>query len=262
MSRIAEVFEKLKGEKAFIAYVMAGDPSLRETKEYFFTLVDAGVDIIELGIPFSDPIADGTAIQAASDRALKSGTTPSRVIALVRQIRKENDITPIIFMTYYNIFFKYGLEKFAREVSGIVDGFIVPDLPVEESAEFQSYCRKYGIDLIFLIAPTTPAARIEQIIKQSSGFVYLVSRLGVTGSRANLAASAMEVLEKVKEYSIPKVVGFGISKPEHVRAIANAGADGIVVGSAFVEIIERGGRDVTQQLRKLALELKAALRKS
>jgi tryptophan synthase alpha chain len=263
VSRITEAFQKLKGkgEKALIAYLMAGDPSLSATKDYFFALVDAGVDIIELGIPFSDPIADGTVIQAASDRALKSGVTTSKVIALIRQIRRENAITPIILMTYYNIFFKYGLKKFASEVSGAVDGFIVPDLPIEESTEFLSYCRKYDIDLIFLIAPTTPTARIKQIVEQSSGFIYLVSRLGVTGTRADLAASAIEILERVKEYSIPKAVGFGISKPEHVKAIANAGADGIVVGSAFVQIIERGG-DVQQLLRKLALELKAATRKS
>lgn len=263
MSRIAEAFDKLKskGEKALIAYIMAGDPSLFATKEYFFALVDAGIDIVELGIPFSDPIADGIAIQAASDRALKSGTTPSKVIALAKEIRMENAITPIIFMTYFNIFFKYGLERFAREVSGIVDGFIVPDLPVEESAEFLNYCRKYDVDLIFLIAPTTPADRIKQIIKQSSGFIYLVSRLGVTGARADLAASAIEVLERVKEYSIPKAIGFGISKPEHVKAIANAGADGIVVGSPFVQIIEQGG-SVSERLRKLAKELKTATRKN
>ncbi|MEM2934398.1 MAG: tryptophan synthase subunit alpha [Methanocellales archaeon] len=263
MSRITEVFEKLKckGEKALIAYIMAGDPSLLATKDYFFALVDAGVDIVELGIPFSDPIADGTVIQGASDRALKSGTTPSKVMALVRQIRMENATTPIILMTYYNIFFKYGLERFAREVSGIVDGFIVPDLPVEESAEFLSYCRKYDLDLIFLIAPTTPVDRIKQIIRQSRGFVYLVSRLGVTGARADLAGSAIEVLERVKGCSIPKAIGFGISKPEHVKAIANAGADGIVVGSAFVQIIEQGG-DVSERLRKLAMELKVATRKN
>ena len=263
MSRIAKAFERLrsKNEKALIAYIMAGDPSLEATEEYFHSLVDAGVDIVELGIPFSDPIADGPTIQAASNRSLKTGTTPGKVMALARKIRKKDGSTPIIFMTYYNIFFKHGLEAFAREVSGAVDGFIAPDLPVEESAELLKYCRKYDIDLIFLVAPTTPEARIRKIMEHGSGFVYLVSRLGVTGARARLASSALELLERVMGYSIPKAVGFGISKPEHVEAIASAGADGIVVGSAFVQIIEQGGDDVAEKLRKQALELKAATRK-
>ncbi len=262
MSRIAAAFEALrsKNEKALIAYIMAGDPSLKATEQYFHSLVEAGVDIIELGIPFSDPIADGPTIQAASDRSLKSGTDADKVIALAKHIREKNAFTPIIFMTYYNILFKYGLEKFAREASGCVDGFIVPDLPVEESRELLSCCSKYDIDLIFLIAPTTPPERIRRITEIGRGFVYLVSRLGVTGAKTSLAGSTMELLERVKSYSIPKAVGFGISKPAHVKAIVNAGADGVVVGSAFVQIIEQGGDDVIEKLRALAVRLKAATR--
>lgn len=252
--RISEKFKQLKERKegALIAYICAGDPTPAATKEYVTALVRGGADIIELGLPFSDPVADGPTIQASIQRSLEGGMTPDLYFRTIASLKLH---IPLVVMTYYNLIFKRGLEKFAKdcEASGI-SGIIVPDLPPEESDELLKVCKENGIDLIYLVAPTTTEDRISRILSHGTGFIYLVARLGVTGVRSDVADSTRQLIGKVKT-TTPKAVGFGISNGRQAQEIIRTGADGIIVGSAFVDIIAKGD-DVSAKLEELARELK------
>jgi len=266
MTNIRQVFGELRArsEGALIGYVMAGDPTAEYTPLIAEALIKGGVDILELGLPFSDPIADGPTIQAASVRALASGTTPRNVLEIARKIKQKHDI-PIVIMTYYNPIFKMGLEEFLNLAKACsVDGLVIPDLPIEEAQEYGEKAKEYGIDTVFLAAPSTSPARLSKIIACTSGFLYLVSRFGVTGERTRVEDSTIQLVEKVLPFTkdlIPLAVGFGISKPEHVRSIIGAGAEGVVVGSAFVNTIQENSGDIlkiAKELTDLASRLKEA----
>ena len=252
--RIAEKFKQLrsKNEGALIAYICAGDPSPEATKEYVTALIRGGADIIELGLPFSDPVADGPTIQASIQRALDGGMTPDIYFRMVASLRLH---IPLVVMTYYNLIFKRGLIKFVKDcaASGI-SGIIVPDLPPEESDELLQVCKENDIDLIYLAAPTTTEERMSRILAEGTGFIYLVARLGVTGARSDVAGSTRELINRVKT-TTPKAVGFGISNGHQAAQIIRAGADGSIAGSAFVDIISKG-EDVPARLEALARELK------
>jgi tryptophan synthase alpha chain len=266
MNAIAQKFQKLKDRKeaALIAYVTAGDPSPEDTPKIAGALIKGGVDILELGLPFSDPIADGPTIQAASVRALDAGTTPRRVLELAAQIKREHS-TPLVVMTYYNPVFHMGLDNFFRtaKASG-VDGVIIPDIPVEEARDYRKAAETVGVDTIFLAAPSTSKDRLRNIVTCSSGFLYLVSHFGVTGAREKVEESTIRLVKEVLPYTqgkVPLAVGFGISKPEHVRSVVEAGADGVIVGSAFINIVSRNLHNPQQMLSELegtAKQLKAA----
>lgn len=258
--RISEKFTELKKKKegALIAYICAGDPTPSATKEYVTALVRGGADIIELGLPFSDPTADGPTIQAGIERALNNGMTPDVYFRTVASLKMH---IPLVVMTYYNLIFKRGLEKFVKDcaASGI-SGIIVPDLPPEESGELSDLCKKNEVDLIFLVAPTTTDERLKRILAEGKGFIYLVARLGVTGARSDVALSTRKLIERVRT-TTPKAVGFGISNGKQAAQIIHAGADGVIVGSAFVEIIA-SGKSVPERLEALARELKEEARLS
>jgi len=257
--RLSEKFSELKRKKegALIAYICAGDPTPEATKRFVEALVRGGADIIELGLPFSDPVADGPTIQAGIERSLNAGMTPDLYFRTVSSIKLHN---PLVVMTYYNLIFKRGLERFVKDCSASgISGIIVPDLPVEESDELLSFCKMYDIDLIFLVAPTTTEERMERILAHGTGFVYLVARLGVTGARSDVAGSTRELITRVKT-TTPKAVGFGISNGEQAAEIIKSGADGVIVGSAFVDIIAKNGKDAGEKLETLARELKEGIR--
>jgi tryptophan synthase alpha chain len=232
--------EEKKDEKegALVAYVMGGDPDLATSASVIDSVVRGGADIVEVGIPFSDPIADGRSIQAADVRSLASGTTPSWVLEMVAAAKSRNPAVPIVAMTYYNILFSHGVDNFLREAKASgVDGLIVPDLPYDEINEYAPLAARHGLDAILLAAPTTTPARMKAIAEHTSGFLYLVSLTGVTGARTRVEESTVELIRSAKSYAkrIPLGVGFGISTPDHVRAILAAGADAVVVGSAIVD---------------------------
>ncbi|MCW4009346.1 MAG: tryptophan synthase subunit alpha [Candidatus Bathyarchaeota archaeon] len=256
MSAISEVFGKLKaqGNGALVGYVMAGDPTPELTPLIAGALVRGGIDILELGIPFSDPIADGPTIQAASVRALKAKTTPKMVLETAKAIKKQHNI-PIAAMTYYNPVFKMGLEKFfTLSKRSKVDGVIIPDLPMEEAADLKKAAVASGTDTIFLAAPSTTNERLTKIVAGTSGFLYLVSHFGVTGAKTAVADSTLSLVKRVLPFTagrIPLAVGFGVSKPEHVKRILAAGADGVIVGSAFVNIIAADQGNPKEMLAKL-----------
>jgi tryptophan synthase alpha chain len=266
MSRISLTFEnlKLQGKGALIGYIMGGDPMPSFTPKIAEALIRGGVDILEVGIPFSDPIADGPTIQAASLRSLKAGTTPKMVLEIVHEIKKNHDV-PMVVMTYYNLVFKMGLSKFfttAKEC--LVDGVIVPDLPVEEAAELKTSAVANKVDTIFLAAPSTSNERLTKIVESSSGFMYLVSHFGVTGAKTEVEKSTIGLVTRVSSFTkgkVPLAVGFGVSKPEHVKDLINAGADGVIVGSVFVNIIAKNLSDPEKMLAAItetARQLKAA----
>lgn len=266
MTKIYEAILKtrVQGSGALIGYITAGDPTPSTTPKIADALIKGGVDILELGLPFSDPIADGPTIQAASLRALNAGTTPMKVLEIAKQIKAKHD-TPLVIMTYYNPVFKVGVNKFlgAAKEAG-VDGFIVPDLPVEEADEYRAAAKKAQIDTIFLASPATSKERLGKIVDASSGFLYLVSRFGVTGAQAKIVDSTVRLIRKVKEITagrIPLAVGFGISKPEHVKTVIGVGADAAIVGSAFINIIEKNGARMLCDLEETARELKQATKK-
>lgn len=223
---------------AFMPYVCCGDPNLEFTIKLIKTLVENGADAIELGIPFSDPIADGKTIQMASNRALKNGMTPKKALDVIRKIREDGITVPIIAMTYYNIVYANGIEKFVNKIKDAgADGLIVPDVPYEESEELYNACTKNGIDLVYLVTPNTVNERIRKIAEKTRGFLYAVSVLGTTGTREEVSKNALDLIKRVKNITkIPIVVGFGISKPEQAEAYANAGANGIIIGSKIVNI--------------------------
>ena len=267
MSRISDTFSDLErsGECAFIAYIMAGDPDPSLTPTIAKAIAQYA-DIIELGIPFSDPIADGPTIQAAAERALRAGMTPQQTFEIISEIRKETDI-PLVVMGYYNPILHFGIERFMKKLAECGgDGLIIPDLPVEEADDVVRYAKENGINTIFLVAPTTPEDRIGKICACSSGFVYLVSLLGVTGARDAISGGVKTLIRNVveKRPDIPPAVGFGISKPEHVRKIIADGAKGVIVGSAIVRLIAEYKDEPERMIAALegfCAELKAATRK-
>lgn len=239
MSRISECLETLKSknQKALVAFITAGDPDLASTRKIFSVIEESGADIIELGVPFSDPLADGPVIQASSQRSLKSGTSLKKIIALVAEIRQGSNL-PVVLMTSYNPVFVYGDNKFIDDALSVgVDGVIIPDLPPEEAGEFLAYANEKGLDMIFLLAPTSTAKRIKMVSGMSRGFIYYVSLTGVTGARSSLAEGLGEKVAAIKNVtSLPVMIGFGISGPENASQAAEV-SDGVIVGSAIVNLI-------------------------
>ena len=263
MSRIKDKFVRLqeRGEKAFIAYLTAGDPSLPITEKLCLALAAAGVDILEIGVPFSDPTADGPVIQAAALRALKNGTTLETVLAMIRRIRRTSEV-PIVLFGYYNPVFSYGPSRFAdRAREAGVDGVLIVDLPPEEARELRRYTDPVGIDFITLVAPTTDDERIAKITAQAAGFLYYISVMGITGTKKPEIAAIKKDVARIRQFSnLPVAVGFGISTAAQAAEIAPH-ADGVVVGSAFVKMIhENNGRDdLVDLVARYAGEIKKAL---
>jgi tryptophan synthase alpha chain len=239
MSRITDSFKQLRkqGRKALIPYIMCGDPSLAATKKYIIDLENAGADIIELGVPFSDPLADGPTIQRAAERSLRNGTTLRKVLGLVKETRNKSEI-PLILMTYYNPVFKFGIEHFIKEaVKSGVDGVIIPDLIPDEAGDFIKISKQHGLDTVFLLAPTSTHERIIKVSRASSGFIYYVSITGITGSRLSLGKDMERTLRSLKIMARkPVAVGFGISTPKEASTVAKL-ADGVIIGSAIVKLI-------------------------
>jgi tryptophan synthase alpha chain len=263
MGRIGDKFETLRGkkEKALIVYLTAGDPSLSVTKKLIFGLEKAGVDILEIGVPFSDPTADGPVIQAASQRALKSGTTLEGVLTLVTEVRKVSEIFMVLF-GYFNPIFAYGVQKFARAArSAGVDGVLVVDLPYEEAKELRLYTDAVGIDFISLIAPTTDGKRLRKIAADATGFLYYISITGITGTAAPKIDNIKTAVNKIRKITeLPIVVGFGISTSQQAREIGRF-ADGVVIGSAVVRLIDenKNNPDLVKIVSGYAGEIKKAL---
>ena len=256
MSKISKAFEN---GKAFIPFLTCGDPDLETTAAAVRAAAANGADLIELGIPFSDPTAEGPVIQAANLRALTAGTTTDKVFDLVRDLRKDVTV-PLVFMTYANVLFSYGAEKFIATCQEIgIDGLILPDLPYEEKDEFLPLCRQYGVDLISMIAPTSEN-RIAMIAKEAEGFLYLVSSLGVTGTRSEIKTDLASIVKVVRENTdLPCAIGFGISTPEQARAMATL-SDGAIVGSAIVKLVAQYGKDAPEEVGKYVKTMKDALR--
>lgn len=260
MSRIQEAFgtreEGHYTKKAFIPFITCGDPDLETTEQLVYAMERAGASVIELGIPFSDPTAEGPVIQAANLRALSGGVTTDKIFEMVEKIRRNTQI-PLVFMTYANVVFSYGTERFIKRASEIgMDGLILPDVPFEEKEEFDSVCRQYGLELISLIAPTSHE-RIRRIAGNASGFLYCVSSLGVTGTRSAITTDVGAMVELVRQASdIPCAVGFGISTPEQAAQMAGL-SDGVIVGSAIVRLCGEYGRDcvpyVEEYVKKMAM---------
>jgi len=255
MSNIHKAFA---GGKAFIAFLTAGDPSLSKTEEYVLSMARAGADLIEIGIPFSDPVAEGEVIQAANMRALAAGAALPRIFGSVRALRRKTDV-PLVFLTYLNPVFKYGYERFFSECeeSG-VDGVIIPDLPFEEKGEIADTAQKHGIDVVTLIAPTS-RGRIQALASGARGFVYLVSSMGVTGVREKINTNLAPLVREVRGATkTPVAVGFGISDPAQAALVARE-ADGVIVGSAIVRIIAEKGENAAEALAEYVAAMKAAI---
>ena len=256
MNNIKKAFDH---GKAFIAFITCGDPDLETTAAAVRSAAEAGADLIELGIPFSDPTAEGPVIQGANLRALNGGTTTDKIFELVQELRQDVKI-PMVFMTYANVVFSYGAEDFISSCSKIgIDGLILPDLPYEEKEEFQPLCTKYDVALISLIAPTSEN-RIAMIAKEAEGFIYLVSSLGVTGTRSEIKTDLASIVETVRQNTdIPCAIGFGISTPEQAKKMADL-SDGTIVGSAIIKILEQYGRQAPSHIADYVHSMKDALR--
>lgn len=256
MSNIRKAFE---GGKAFIPFITCGDPSLEITEQLVYAMEEAGADLIELGIPFSDPTAEGPVIQEANIRALSGGVTTDKIFDMVRKIRQKSSI-PMVFMTYANVVFSYGTDRFMKTAKEVgMDGLILPDVPYEEKEEFDSVAKTYGLDLISLIAPTSED-RISMIAKDASGFVYCVSSLGVTGVRSSITTDIGAMVKLVKAAKdIPCAVGFGISTPEQAKKMADL-SDGAIVGSAIVKICAKYGMNCVPYVKEYVASMKKALR--
>ena len=255
MSNIAKAFSS---GKAFIPFITCGDPDIETTGRIIREMVRNGADLIELGIPFSDPTAEGPVIQGANLRALSGGITTDKVFEFVRNLRKDVQ-TPLVFMTYANVVFSYGTERFIRNCADIgIDGIILPDVPFEEKEDFAPVCRKYGVDLISMIAPTSEQ-RIEMIAREAEGFLYIVSSLGVTGVRSEIRTDIASITEAVRKYSkVPCAIGFGISTPEQAKKVA-ALSDGAIVGSAIVKLAAQYGKDAAPYIGEYVKSMKSAV---
>lgn len=255
MSKIQAAFAK---GKAFIPFITCGDPDLETTAAVVRAAVENGADLVELGIPFSDPTAEGPVIQAANLRALTGGVTTDKIFGLVRDLRRDVKV-PMVFMTYTNVVFSYGAERFistCREID--IDGLILPDLPFEEKEEFLPLCRQYGVDLISLVAPTSEN-RIARIAEEAEGFLYLVSSLGVTGTRSEIKTDLASIVEVVRQHTaIPCAIGFGISIPEQAKKMAGL-SDGAIVGSAIIKLIAQYGRDAAEPVGAYVRRMKQAV---
>ena len=255
MSNIKKAFEN---GKAFIAFITCGDPDLETTKAAVIEAVKNGADLIELGIPFSDPTAEGPVIQGANIRALSGGVTTDKIFDFVNDLRKEVSV-PMVFMTYANVVYSYGAETFIKTCDEIgIDGLILPDLPFEEKDEFQPICKKYNVDLISLIAPTSEN-RISMIAKEATGFIYLVSSLGVTGTRSEIKTDLKSIVDVIRQSTdVPVAIGFGISTPEQAQKMASL-SDGAIVGSAIIKILEKYGKDAPKYVGEYVKSMKEAL---
>ena len=254
MSKISNAF---KNGKAFIGFLTAGDPTVDKTVDYILAMVDAGCDLVEIGIPFSDPMAEGVVIQDANVRALKHNTTTDDVFEIVRKVRQKTDV-PLVFLTYINPVFFYGYEKFFKKCNELgVDGIIAPDLPYEEKGEIADIARKNDVDVISLIAPTSKE-RIQMIASDATGFIYVVSSLGVTGMRSEIKTDLNAILSDIRDVTdLPLAVGFGINTPEQASNIGKI-ADGVIVGSAIVKIIEEHGDNAEDALKEYVSSMKKA----
>lgn len=255
MSKIAEAFQN---KKAFIPFITCGDPDLETTKAAVHEMVAAGADLIELGIPFSDPTAEGPVIQGANIRALHGGITTDDVFQMVRELREDVTI-PMVFMTYANVVFSYGADEFISTCQQIgIDGMILPDIPYEEKDEFQEYCDKYDVDLISMIAPTSEN-RIAMIAAEAKGFIYVVSSLGVTGARSEIRTDLASIVDVIRQNTkTPCAIGFGISNPEQAHRMAQI-SDGVIVGSAIVRLMEQYGKDAPKHVGEYVRSMKEAL---
>ena len=255
MSNIQKAFEN---GKAFIAFITCGDPDLETTANAVRAAAENGADLIELGIPFSDPTAEGPVIQGANLRALAGGITTDQIFAFVKELRNDVKI-PMVFMTYANVVFSYGAERFLSRCKDVaIDGLILPDLPFEEKEEFLPFCHQYEVDLVSLIAPTSEN-RIAMIAKEAEGFLYIVSSLGVTGVRSEIKTDLSSIVRVVRENtSLPCAIGFGISTPEQAKKMADI-SDGAIVGSAIVKLLEQYGNDAPQYIGAYVREMKSAL---
>jgi len=261
-SRLAEAFA---GEPAFVPYLAVGDPDYESSLAYVEALERGGADVIELGLPFSEPIAEGPTIQEAIVRALDAGMTPDRFFEFVADL----DVSvPLVCMTYYNLIYQYGdgegPRPFVERAAGVgIDGFVVPDLPAEEAGPLRAACDEFGLDLVFIVAPTTRGERLERIMEQVSGYVYVQARLGTTGAREDVSDQTETSLKRLESWDVPKAVGFGIKTGDHAARIVRGGADGIIVGSALVDIVAEGAENgdsteaVADRLETKARELKA-----
>ncbi len=255
MNRIASAFQN---GKAFIAFITCGDPDIETTKACVREMAAAGADLIELGIPFSDPTAEGPVIQQANLRALTGGVTTDRIFDMVRELREDVSV-PLVFMTYANVVFSYGPQRFlsACQDAGI-DGLILPDLPFEEKGEFLDFCRAHGVALISLIAPTS-ANRVAMIAREAEGFLYLVSSLGVTGTRSRIDTDLSAIIRVIREHArVPFAIGFGISTPQQAKTMASQ-ADGVIVGSAIVKLVARFGKEAPPRVGAFVREMKDAV---
>lgn len=255
MSNISKAFEN---GKAFVAFITCGDPDLETTVKAVKAAADNGADLVELGIPFSDPTAEGPVIQGANLRALRGGVTTDKIFEMVKELRKEVTI-PLVFMTYANVVFSYGAERFMTNCKEAqIDGIILPDLPFEEKEEFDGICDKYGVDLISLIAPTS-AGRIAMIAKEAKGFIYLVSSLGVTGTRSEITTDLSSIVKVIRENTdVPCAIGFGISTPEQAAKMSSI-SDGAIVGSAIIKILEKYGKDAPKYIGEYVNSMKKAM---
>ncbi len=265
MNRIVERFARLKkeGQKGFVVYIGAGDPNLEATRQLTLSFDKLGVDVVELGVPFSDPLADGLVNQLAAQRGLESGTTPAKLLATVAEIRKDSQV-PIVFYVYFNILHKYGLQKFICDAARAgVDGLLVLDLPPEESENYETLMRDAGVCVIYLIAPTTPEERMQFIVKRGTGFIYYVSREGVTGMQSKVADTISDMTGKIRRNTdLPIAIGFGISNPEQAKSVSEKG-EAIVVGSAIVNQIAQHGKsaDLVQRVSDFVKPLVDAVKK-
>lgn len=256
MSRIANAF---KNGKAFIAFTTGGDPNIERSAEIILAMAEGGADLIEIGIPFSDPIAEGPVIQAANIRALAAGANTGAIFRLAETVRRGTDV-PLVFLTYFNPVFKHGCDAFCARCAAVgVDGLIIPDLPYEEKGELAGIAAAHGVDLISLVAPTS-ADRVRMIAAEAQGFLYIVSSMGVTGVRSEIQTDLAAIVETAHAAGqVPVAVGFGISTPEQARSIAQL-ADGVIVGSAIVKIVEQCGEQAAGPVRDYVRRMKAAIR--
>ena len=256
--KIYESFKKNSNGKAFIPFITAGDPDIDSTYEFVLKMAEAGADIIEIGIPFSDPVAEGPVIQNANVRALKAGITTDQVFDMVAKVREKSDVT-LCFMTYANLVFSYGYERFFEKCKSVeISGVIIPDMPYEEKEEMESVSTKYGVDFISMVSPTSED-RVRMIAKQAKGFIYVVSSMGVTGVRSDISTDLSPIIKAIREETdVPCAIGFGISNPEMAKKMSSI-SDGAIVGSAIVKIVEKYGKDSAPYIYDFVKSMKDAV---